>query len=165
VPDYPAPGADLVTGGWTGGRLTASSSASDATALPNVAPAIGPVAAIDGDSATSWVSNALQAAVGQWLQVDFDHPVTNATITVTPSATAVGAQIRRMQLSTVNGTTTQSANTGLPASQLLWTGPTPVNWGSVQWGSVQWGSVQWGSVQWGSVQWGSVQWGSDYWGP
>ena len=65
----------------------------------------------------------------------------------------------------VNGTTTQSANTGLPASQLLWTGPTPVNWGSVQWGSVQWGSVQWGSVQWGSVQWGSVQWGSDYWGP
>jgi serine protease AprX len=65
----------------------------------------------------------------------------------------------------VNGTTTQSANTGTTASQLLWTGSTPVNWGSVQWGSVQWGSVQWGSVQWGSVQWGSVQWGSDYWGP
>ena len=65
----------------------------------------------------------------------------------------------------VNGTTTQSANTGTTASQLLWTGPNPVNWGSVQWGSVQWGSVQWGSVQWGSVQWGSVQWGSDYWGP
>jgi serine protease AprX len=65
----------------------------------------------------------------------------------------------------VNGTTTQSANTGLTASQLLWTGSDPVNWGSVQWGSVQWGSVQWGSVQWGSVQWGSVQWGSDYWGP
>ena len=65
----------------------------------------------------------------------------------------------------VNGTTTQSANTGLTASQLLWTGTNPVQWGSVQWGSVQWGSVQWGSVQWGSVQWGSAQWGSDYWGP
>jgi serine protease AprX len=65
----------------------------------------------------------------------------------------------------VNGSTTQSANTGIMASQLLWTGSTPVNWGSVQWGSVQWGSVQWGSVQWGSVQWGSVQWGSDYWEP
>ncbi len=64
-----------------------------------------------------------------------------------------------------NGTTTQSANTGLTASQLLWTGPDPVQWGSVQWGSVQWGSVQWGSVQWGSVQWGSVQWGSDHWEP
>ena len=53
----------------------------------------------------SWVSNALQSAVGQWLQVDFDHPVTNATITITPSATAVGAQVRRIEVSTVNGTT------------------------------------------------------------
>jgi serine protease AprX len=67
-------------------------------------------------------------------------------------------------LAAVKGTTTQSANTGIAASRLLWTGSNPVNWGSVQWGSVQWGSVQWGSVQWGSVQWGSVQWGSDYWG-
>jgi serine protease AprX len=65
----------------------------------------------------------------------------------------------------VYGTTTQTANTGITASQLLWTGSTPPVWDSVQWGSVQWGSVQWGSVQWGSVQWGSVQWGSDYWGP
>ncbi len=62
-------------------------------------------------------------------------------------------------------TTTQTANTGVTASRLLWTGTTPPAWSSVQWGSVQWGSVQWGSVQWGSVQWGSVQWGSDYWGP
>jgi serine protease AprX len=60
----------------------------------------------------------------------------------------------------VNGTTTQTANTGITASRLLWTGSTPPAWNSVQWGS-----VQWGSVQWGSVQWGSVQWGSDYWGP
>lgn len=60
----------------------------------------------------------------------------------------------------LNGTSTQTANTGLNASRLLWTGTTPLTWGSVQWGS-----VQWGSVQWGSVQWGSVQWGSDYWGP
>ena len=60
----------------------------------------------------------------------------------------------------VKGTTTQTANTGLTASELLWNGSDPVNWSSVQWGS-----VQWGSVQWGSVQWGSVQWGTDYWGP
>jgi serine protease AprX len=65
----------------------------------------------------------------------------------------------------LNGITTQTTNTGIAASRLLWTGPTPPVWNSVQWGSVQWGSVQWGSVQWGSVQWGSVQWGSDYWGP
>jgi serine protease AprX len=63
----------------------------------------------------------------------------------------------------VNGTSTASANTGLPASQLLWTGSDPVSWGSVNWGSVNWGSVNWGSVNWGSVNWGSVNWGSDYW--
>jgi arabinofuranan 3-O-arabinosyltransferase len=90
VPDYPAPGTDPVYGGWIGGRVSVSSSVADATALPNIAPATGPAAAIDGDSATSWVSNALQSAVGQWLQIDFDHPVTNATLTITPSATAVG---------------------------------------------------------------------------
>ncbi|WP_445170852.1 alpha-(1-_3)-arabinofuranosyltransferase [Mycolicibacterium sp. Dal123E01] len=106
VPDYPVPGAKLVQGAWTGGRLSASSSSSDATALPNVAPASGPAAAVDGDPATAWVSNSLQAAVGQWLQIDFDHPVTNATLTITPSATAVGAQVRRLQVSTQNGTTT-----------------------------------------------------------
>ena len=106
VPDYPAVGAGMVYGQWNGGRISVSSSASDSTALPNVAPATGPAAAIDADSSTSWVSNALQAAVGQWLQVDFDHPVTNATLTITPSATAVGAQVRRVEVSTVNGTST-----------------------------------------------------------
>ena len=57
-------------------------------------------------SSTSWVSSSLQTAVGQWLQVDFDHPVTNATITLTPSATAVGAQVRRIEVATANGTST-----------------------------------------------------------
>ncbi|MGA7052927.1 MAG: alpha-(1-_3)-arabinofuranosyltransferase [Mycobacterium sp.] len=106
VPDYPVPGADTVFGSWTGGRITVSSSSSDSTAMPDVAPAASPVAAIDGDPATAWVSNALQAAVGQWLQVDFDHPVTNAAITITPSATAVGAQVRRILIETATGSTT-----------------------------------------------------------
>ncbi|MBI5336393.1 MAG: DUF3367 domain-containing protein [Mycolicibacterium rufum] len=106
VPDYPSAGTDPVSGAWGGGRLTVSSAASDSTALPNVSPASGPPAAIDGDSSTSWVSNSLQSAVGQWLQVDFDHPVTNATLTITPSATAVGAQVRRLEVSTVTGTST-----------------------------------------------------------
>ncbi|MDW5610230.1 alpha-(1-_3)-arabinofuranosyltransferase [Mycolicibacterium sp. D5.8-2] len=106
VPDYPSTGADLVYGQWDGGRLSVSSAASDSTALPNVSPSSGPASAIDGDSSTSWVSNALQTAVGQWLQVDFDHPVTNATLTITPSATAVGAQVRRLEVSTPNGTST-----------------------------------------------------------
>ncbi|MGV0731103.1 alpha-(1-_3)-arabinofuranosyltransferase family protein [Mycolicibacter sinensis] len=126
VPDYPTPGAATVFGGWIGGRITASSSSSDATALPDVAPSTSPAAAIDGDSGTAWVSNALQSAVGQWLQIDFDHPLTNGTITVTPSATAVGAQVQRIQISTVNGTTTlRFDHAGEPLTAALPYGETP----------------------------------------
>jgi arabinofuranan 3-O-arabinosyltransferase len=126
VLDYPAAGAETVYGQWNGGRITVSSSASDSTALPNVAPATGPAAAVDGDSSTNWVSNALQSAVGQWLQVDFDHPVTNATLTITPSATAVGAQVRRIEVSTVSGTSTlRFDQAGKPLTVALPYGETP----------------------------------------
>src|SRR5690606_25002745 len=126
VPDYPARGADLVHGRWNGGRLTVSSSSADSTALPNVAPATAATAALHNDTATSWVSNALQTAVGQWLQVDFDHPVTNATLTITPSATAVGAQVRRLEISTVNGTSTvRYDEPGRPITVALPYGETP----------------------------------------
>ena len=126
VMDYPAGGADTVYGNWPGGRLSVSSSAADSTALPNVATALGPAAAIDGDTSTSWVSNALQAAVGQWLQVDFDHPITNATVTITPSATAVGAQVRRIEVATANGTSTlRFDEPGKPLTIALPYGETP----------------------------------------
>ncbi|MDT5221155.1 MAG: arabinofuranan 3-O-arabinosyltransferase, partial [Mycobacterium sp.] len=126
VPDYPVKGADTVYGGWTGGRVTVSSASSDSTALPDVAPATSPAAAIDGDPATAWVSNALQAAVGQWMQVDFDHPVTNAVLTLTPSATAVGAQIRRVMIETAKGSTTlRFEEDGKPLSVALPYGETP----------------------------------------
>ncbi len=126
VPDYPSGDTRPVHGAWTGGRVSVSSSAADSTALPNVAPATAPTAAIDSDSSTSWVSNSLQSAVGQWLQVDFDHAVTNATITITPSATAVGAQVRRMEISTVNGTSTlRFDEPGKPVTAALPYGETP----------------------------------------
>jgi serine protease AprX len=68
----------------------------------------------------------------------------------------------------VTGTTTQSANTGQNASNLLTTGTSPVNssvsWNSVSWNSVSWNSVSWNSVSWNSVSWNSVSWNSDYWG-
>jgi serine protease AprX len=60
----------------------------------------------------------------------------------------------------VNGTTTESANTGLVANQLLWTGSSPVDWSSVNWNSVNWNSVNWNSVNWNSVNWNSVNWNS-----
>lgn len=126
VPDYPSGGAETVYGQWDGGRISVSSAASDSTALPNVSPASGPAAAIDADASTSWVSNALQSAVGQWLQVDFDHPVTNATLTITPSATAVGAQVARMEIATVNGTSTVHIDeAGKPVTVALPYGETP----------------------------------------
>ena len=122
VPDYPVDGADLVYGRWNGGRLTVSSSAADSTALPHVSPATGPPAAIDGDNSTAWVSNALQAAVGQWLQIDFERPITNATLTITPSATAVGAQVRRIEVATATGSSSLRFDT--PGEQL--TLPLPI---------------------------------------
>lgn len=126
VPDYPVPGAEPVAGAWTGGRITVSSSSSDSTAMPDVAPATSPGAAIDGDSATAWVSNSLQAAVGQWMRIDFDHPVTNAAITLTPSATAVGAQVRRILIETATGSTTlRFDEPGKPLAAALPYGETP----------------------------------------
>ncbi|OBK50408.1 hypothetical protein A5655_25495 [Mycobacterium sp. 1081908.1] len=126
VPDYPVPGADTVFGAWNGGRITVSSSSSDSTAMPDVAPATSPAAAVDGDSGTAWVSNALQAAVGQWLRVDFDHPVSNGSITITPSATAVGAQVRRILIETANGSTTlRFDEPGKPLATALPYGETP----------------------------------------
>ncbi|OBH76921.1 hypothetical protein A5681_08895 [Mycobacterium scrofulaceum] len=126
VPDYPVPGADPVVGAWAGGRITVSSSSSDSTAMPDVAPATAPVAAVDGDPATAWVSNSLQSAVGQWLQVDFDHPVNNAALTLTPSATAVGAQVRRVLIETATGSTTlRFDEPGKPLAAALPYGETP----------------------------------------
>ena len=126
VPDYPVPGAAEVAGQWSGGRLSASSSSSDATTLPNVSPSSSPLAAVDRDPATAWVSNSLEPAIGQWLQIDFDQPLTNAVLTITPSATAVGAQVRRLQISTAGGTTTLSFDTpGKPLTVALPYGETP----------------------------------------
>jgi serine protease AprX len=59
--------------------------------------------------------------------------------------------------------TTESANTGTVASQLLWTGDDPITWGSVSWNSVSWNSVSWNSVSWNSVSWNSVSWNSVSW--
>ena len=53
----------------------------------------------------------------------------------------------------VNGTTTESANTGIMVSQMLTSGSEPITWGSVSWNSVSWNSVSWNSVSWNSAIW------------
>ena len=126
MPDYPTPGADTVYGAWTGGRITASSSSSDSTAMPDVAPAASPAAAIDGDPATAWVSNALQAAVGQWLQVDFDHPVTNASSPSRPARPPSAPRSAAIEIETATGTTTlRFDEAGKPLTAALPYGETP----------------------------------------
>jgi hypothetical protein len=64
----------------------------------------------------------------------------------------------------LTASTTESANTGIDASQLLWTGSDPITWDSVNWNSVNWNSVNWNSVNWNSVNWNSVNWNSVDWG-
>ena len=63
----------------------------------------------------------------------------------------------------VTGKTTQSSNTGLAASRLLWTGETPLAWTSANWGSANWGSANWGRCNWGSANWGTANWGGISW--
>ncbi|NMK79204.1 discoidin domain-containing protein, partial [Staphylococcus capitis] len=96
-------------------------------ALPNVAPGTSTAAAIDRDNATSWVSSSLEAALGQWIRIDLDRPITNAILTVTPSATALGAQVRRLEVETDNGTTSvrfdepgQPLNIALRPGETTW---------------------------------------------
>jgi serine protease AprX len=64
----------------------------------------------------------------------------------------------------VHSATTGSANAGIPASQMLFTGSDAIVWNSVNWNSVNWNSVNWNSVNWNSVNWNSVNWNSgDIW--
>jgi serine protease AprX len=63
----------------------------------------------------------------------------------------------------VYGATSQTANTGIRASKMLYSGSQPITWGSVGWNSVGWNSVGWNSVGWNSVGWNSVGWNSTTW--
>jgi serine protease AprX len=119
-------------------------------------------------SGTSMAAAVVSGAVALLLQ---DEPNLNPdqvkyrlTHTASSLGTGSGAGLLDV-IAATNGNSSQTSNTGIPASALLWTGSDPVTWNSVNWGSVNWGSVNWGSVNWGSVNWGSVNWGSDYWGP
>ena len=61
----------------------------------------------------------------------------------------------------VNGSTMETANTGIDPSDMLTSGSNPISSGSVGWNSVGWNSVGWNSVGWNSVGWNSVGWNSN----
>ncbi|MCW1971023.1 MAG: S8 family peptidase [Anaerolineae bacterium] len=78
------------------------------------------------------------------------------------SSVKAGAGLLNIQAA-VDGTTTESANTGQPVSRLI-SGSNSTTYNSVSWNSVSWNSVSWNSVSWNSVSWNSVSWNSTYWG-
>ncbi len=63
----------------------------------------------------------------------------------------------------VTGDSTQTANTGTMASQMLSTGSEPITWGSVGWNSVGWNTVGWNTVGWNTVGWNTVGWNTVGW--
>jgi len=63
----------------------------------------------------------------------------------------------------VNGTTTESANTGIPASQMLTNDSDPTSWNSVGWNTVGWNTVGWNTVGWNTVGWNTVGWNTVGW--
>lgn len=102
--DYPVPGAALTNAEWEGARVSVSGSASDPTQLGAVAPGSGPAAAFDGDPLTSWISRGISNALGQWMRLDFDEPLTGGTLTVATSPAAFGPAVTALEVETPNGT-------------------------------------------------------------
>ena len=107
VIDYDSdPAAGRTTLAYAGVRgVTASTSASDATATLRLGPGSGPAAAVDGDVRTRWVSGGFGRAKGEWLRLDFDRAtdVTGSSITLS-AASPIAAKPSVVRVDTAAGT-------------------------------------------------------------
>ena len=126
VADYPVNGADTVDAEWEGATITASSSASDSTQIGGTKPGSGVAAVVDGDLATGWVSNGIESAVGQWLQLDFDEPVRNGLLELRTSPGTIGDPVKWLEITTPAGSTAARVDEpGEPLTVSLPGGPAP----------------------------------------
>ncbi|MGO1948379.1 MAG: alpha-(1-_3)-arabinofuranosyltransferase domain-containing protein [Mycobacteriaceae bacterium] len=109
VADYPA-GLDddqLTRVRETGGRITASSSASDPTSLGGAQPYSGVTAAVDGSPETAWRPGA-GSPINEWIDLELDEPVSRMSL----NARASGGPIR-VQATTYLGDRTVASTTVL----------------------------------------------------
>ncbi|MGW0326451.1 alpha-(1-_3)-arabinofuranosyltransferase [Nocardia sp. NPDC003183] len=127
VPDYPVEGAELVQGEWSGAKVTASSSAADATQIGGAAPGSSTAAAVDGDPSTAWISNGSESALGQWIRLDLDKPIANGSLRFTTTAAALGDPVKWVEVRTPRGTVSaritepgEPVSVALPAGKSDW---------------------------------------------
>ncbi|MBC7302518.1 MAG: DUF3367 domain-containing protein [Nocardia sp.] len=120
VPDYPVDGAELVQGQWSGAKVTASSSAADATQIGGAAPGSSTAAAVDGDPSTAWISNGSESALGQWIRLDLDEPIANGSLRFTTTGAALGDPVKWVEVRTSRGTVSaRITEPGAPVSVAL----------------------------------------------
>lgn len=130
VPDYPVPGAEPVAGAWSGATVTASSSAADATQIGGAAPGSSTAAAVDGDPSTAWLSNGGEYALGQWLRLELDRPISGGLLRVTTSPAALGDPVKWIEVRTERGSVSaRITEPGAPVAVSLPVGST--GWVSV----------------------------------
>ncbi|MEV0333988.1 alpha-(1-_3)-arabinofuranosyltransferase [Nocardia sp. NPDC050717] len=127
VPDYPVEGTPLVRGEWSGAKVTASSSAADATQIGGAAPGSSTAAAVDGDPSTAWISNGAEPALGQWIRLDLDEPINSGSLRFTTTAAALGDPVKWVEVRTSRGTVSARitepgapVNVALPAGKTDW---------------------------------------------
>ena len=148
VADYSLPGGDrwLTKSRLIGAAsIAASSSASDSTAGGGARPGELPLAAVDGDPASSWVSGGGSRRGAAWWQVDLETPTPISEVDVALSE--VGGRGVRVRVITENGTSEQltlepgtTATVPVPAGPTSWIrvedasgGRRPISLAEVSW--------------------------------